>query len=91
MKCDIKNSFYVSKIEYGETKDFILNKHYAGRMPSISYSYGLFEKENNTMVGVLTIGKPASHSLCVGVCGKEYSDIVGYLMNITNYPINVLF
>lgn len=56
------------------TKDFILNIHYAHRMPSISWSFGLYEE--NELIGVCTFGKPASPSLCVGVCGKEYSSIV---------------
>lgn len=54
-----------------ETKPFILNIHYAHRMPSISWSFGLFEDDE--LVGVCTYGKPASNSLCVGVCGVEYS------------------
>lgn len=58
----------VRKIEYEDTKQFIMKKHYAQRMPSISYAFGLFNGRD--MVGVMTIGKPASHSLCVGVCGK---------------------
>ena len=48
----------VREITYEETKPFIMGKHYAKRMPSISYAYGLFDEED--LVGVLTIGKPAS-------------------------------
>lgn len=66
--------YKVKRITYEETKDFILTKHYAQRMPSISYAYGLFK--SGEKVGVLTIGKPASHSLCIGVCGKEYQSKV---------------
>lgn len=43
-------------------------------MPSISYAFGLYD--DRTLVGVLTIGKPASPFICMGVCGKEYSDFV---------------
>ncbi len=53
-----------------DTKDFIMNIHYAHRMPSISFSFGLYDSEE--LVGVCTYGKPASPSLCVGVCGKNY-------------------
>ena len=63
--------YEIRGIEYNDTKDFILNKHYAQRMPSISFAYGLFKADD--MVGVLTIGKPASNSLCRGVCGPEYA------------------
>ena len=63
--------FEVKKIHTKDTKDFILNKHYAKRMSSISYTFGLFISDN--LEGVLTIGKPASNSLCKGICGEEYS------------------
>ena len=66
--------YSVEKISYEETKDLILGKHYAQRMPSISYSYGL--KKCGDIVGVLTLGKPVSHWLCVGICGEDHSDKV---------------
>ena len=34
------SNFLVSEIKYEDTKDFILNKHYAQRMPSITFSFG---------------------------------------------------
>lgn len=64
----------VLKITTNETKPFILNKHYAQRMPSVSYAYGLFI--NGILEGICTIGKPASNSLCEGVCGKEHKSRV---------------
>jgi len=70
----IKDDYTVQNIKYEDTKDYILNKHYAQRMPSISFSFGLFK--GSEMKGVLTIGKPASHSLCIGVCGKEHASKV---------------
>lgn len=66
--------YKVERIEHKDTKDFILNKHYAKRMPSISYAFGLIQ--DGSLQGVLTIGKPASNSLCEGVCGKEYKSQV---------------
>lgn len=75
--------YEVKQIEYKDTKDFILKKHYAQRMPSISWAFGLFLKEE--MVGVLTIGKPASHALCKGILGEDMAHKV-YELNrlITN-------
>lgn len=64
----------VKQIEYSETKDFLLNKHYAHRMPSVSYAYGLFY--NNQLHGVITYGSPASRSLQTGFFGKEYASKV---------------
>ena len=83
--------YEVRRIAYEETKDFILKKHYAQRMPSISYAYGIFK--NDEKLGVLTIGKPASHSLCIGVCGEEYSSKVyelNRLITVDGLEKNVL-
>lgn len=71
--------------------DFILNKHYAHRKPSISYSYGLYQ--DKSLVGILTIGKPASNALCVSVCGEEYKQYVyelNRLYTIDGLPQNTL-
>lgn len=70
----IRDKYSVKSIESYLTKEWLLYKHYAKRMPSISYSFGLFC--DNIMVGVLTIGKPASPQLCEGVCGFEFSKYV---------------
>ena len=70
----IIEKYYVLSIESNMTYDWLLNKHYAKRIPSISFSFGLYS--NNILIGVLTIGKPASPSLCDGVCGKEFSQYV---------------
>jgi hypothetical protein len=64
----------IKKISYNETKDLILNVHYAKRMPSISFAYGLFKK--NEMIGIVTYGSPASPFLCKGICGVEYKQDV---------------
>ena len=67
-------SMIVKKIEREQTKYFILNIHYAHRMPSISYAYGLFDGEE--LIGVCTFGKPPSSSLQKGICGEQYANIV---------------
>ena len=61
----------IIQIDYNTAKDFLLPRHYSGRIPSISYAYGCYN--NKDLVGVLTVGKPASNSLCKGVCGEQYS------------------
>lgn len=72
----LKNIYSVVKISYEETKPFILNMHYLKRMPSISYSYGLLNNDEECLVGIVTFGKPASRPLCIGILGKEYADKV---------------
>lgn len=66
--------YYVKKIMYEDTKPFILDIHYAKRMPSISYSYGLFF--NSDLVGIITYGSPASPSLCKGIAGEKNKKLV---------------
>lgn len=63
-------TYSVQQIEYKTAKPWILNRHYAKRMPSISYAFGLFE--SNLLVGVISYGIPASPFLCKGVCGDEW-------------------
>ena len=64
----------VKPIKSFETKPWLLNRHYAKRLPSISYAFGLFDE--GVLVGVCTYGSPASPSLCVGVCGEQHRDKV---------------
>ena len=64
----------VQPIQNYETNSWILNRHYAKRMPSISYAFGLFD--DGEIVGICTYGSPPSPSLCVGVCGEEHRDKV---------------
>jgi hypothetical protein len=65
------------KIKYLTAKEaweFLKPRHYAGRKPQISKAYG-WEIEGE-LVAVATFGKPASPSLCVGICGAEHSSSV---------------
>lgn len=65
----IKDKYKVQSIDSKTIKEWLLKKHYAKRMCSISYCFGLFE--NNILVGVCTFGSPASRPLCIGVCGID--------------------
>lgn len=67
-------NYAVKSITYNDTKPFILDIHYAKRMPSISYAYGLFYK--NELTGIVSYGSPASPALCKGVAGEDNRSIV---------------
>lgn len=54
--------------------EWLTKKHYAKRVPCITESWGIYHK--GFLMGVCTFGIPASHQLCEGVCGKQYSDRV---------------
>lgn len=70
----------VLPIKNEETAPWLLKKHYAKRMPQIMFAFGLYE--NESLIGVITYGIPASPSLCMGICGKEYYDKVFELNRI---------
>lgn len=88
----IPKEYTVKSIESNQTYEWLLYKHYAKRIPSISYAFGLYDCDN-ILQGVITFGKPASPSLCVGVCGEHNSKYVYELNRLCvndGLPKNVL-
>ena len=64
----------VEYIDYKTAVDFLLPRHYSGRVPTISYAFGwYFGKE---LKAVCTFGKPASPYVCTGVCGEKWKSQV---------------
>jgi hypothetical protein len=64
----------MTEIDSKTAKDFLLPLHYSGRIPSISKAFGWYD--GSKLVAVCTFGKPASATLCYGICGKEYTNYV---------------
>ncbi|MFA6358878.1 MAG: hypothetical protein WCY09_09510 [Candidatus Omnitrophota bacterium] len=56
----IKEKYVVKSIDKYLTKDWLLHKHYAKRMPNIMFAFGLFDS-SNIMQGVCTYGMPPCH------------------------------
>lgn len=79
-----KEEKYIRKISYDEVKPFLLNIHYARRIPCITDAFGLFL--NNKLIGVCTYGIPASPPLCKGVCGEKYKYNVKELNRLCLLP-----
>lgn len=73
----------IERIKTDQAKPFILKKHYAKRMPSVSYAFGLVTDDG--LIGICTYGTPASSSLRVGVCGEDYSD---YVLELNRLCVN---
>jgi len=65
----------VQAIDNETATPWILKKHYAHRLPSISYSFGMYNKTNE-LIGVVTYGTPASPYLCSGICGGRFKSLV---------------
>jgi hypothetical protein len=84
-------NYDIKSIDYQDCKEWFLKKHYAKRIPSVSYCFGLFQ--GIELIGVCSIGKPASPSLCVGICGEDNSQYVyelNRLIVVENLPKNSL-
>jgi len=64
----------VLPIEPSQTYDWLLKKHYAHRIPSISYAFGLYN--DSELIGIVTYGTPPSSSLKKGIAGEKYAGIV---------------
>tara|TARA_R100000664_G_scaffold32843_1_gene48497 strand:+ start:498 stop:1187 length:690 start_codon:yes stop_codon:yes gene_type:complete len=79
----IKDKYIVSSIKPKETHLWLLNKHYAKRIPSISYAFGIFN--GKALIGICTFGSPPSNALCVGVCGKKFKS---HVMELNRLCVN---
>lgn len=66
----IKDKYTVKSIDKIQCKEWLMKKHYAKRIPSISYSFGLFDTEN-VLVGCCTFGQPPSDQIQM-CCGESY-------------------
>jgi hypothetical protein len=69
-----KLAFSVEAIEADATYPLLLNVHYARRLPSISYAFGLFI--DGVLQGVVTYGTPSSAPLRSGIAGQDWADKV---------------
>ena len=61
----IADKYTVESIKKHETYDWLLNKHYLKRIPSISYCFGLY---SNFLNGVITFGSSANYHFNDGAC-----------------------
>jgi hypothetical protein len=81
----------VLKVSKKDYTYWIKDLHYAKRMPSISFAYGLFINEK--MSGVCTFGMPPSSTLSKSICGENYKHNVielNRLITLDNLPKNTL-
>jgi hypothetical protein len=69
----IPNDYTVRSIESSQTYEWFLHKHYAKRIPNISYSFGLYDR-NKFLKGVCSFAKPMSQTLVQGSLGGKFTD-----------------
>lgn len=65
----IKEKYDVISIPSKQTYPWLLKKHYAKRIPSISFAYGLYD--GKVLKGICTFGQPPSDGLR-NCCGEKY-------------------
>jgi hypothetical protein len=88
----IKNKYKIKSIDNYECKEWLIYKHYAKRIPSISYAFGLHDL-NNIIIGVVTYGRPVSHPLIKNAFNGEYQNNFLELNRLVindNYEKNLL-
>ena len=64
--------YKVQKIKSQECKEWFLHKHYAKRIPSVSYAFGLYK--NNSLLGICSYGRPVAHTLIKHAFNGHYQD-----------------
>ncbi len=87
--CSLETS--IVSIKKNIYEDWILHKHYAKRLCSVSYAFGLYI--NKVIEGVITFGMPPSSTLAESICGKENAQYVLELNRLIindNLPKNTL-
>jgi hypothetical protein len=80
------DGFSVRFIPAKETYEWLTVKHYAHRIPSISWAFGLYDKSLN-LQGVCTFGTPVSSTLLKGVCGEKWAGSVCELNRLVIHEI----
>jgi len=68
----MKKEYSVESIDSKETYDWLLHKHYAKRIPSISYAFGLYK--DGSLIGVCTYGRPVAHKLIQNALSGTHQD-----------------
>lgn len=74
----------IKRIKREFTKPFILLIHYARRMPTVQFAFGLFENKN--LIGVCTFGPPASPSVKKSMLKSDDNRIVLELNRLVIKP-----
>jgi hypothetical protein len=68
------SGYSVERVLAKDAYPFLLQLHYARRIPSISHAFGLLL--DGKLTGVVTYGTPPSHTLINGLCGPQWAQNV---------------
>jgi hypothetical protein len=79
-------NYHVQQIKREEARPWILTKHYAHRMPSVSYAFGLYRGAE--LIGVCTFGSSANRATKTMIDGFDTIELNRLIINES--PKNVL-
>lgn len=69
----VKDRYRVISVNTSVVKEWFLKKHYAKRIPSISFCFALLNQDDLT-VGACSFGRPIAHALVQNAFQGEYQD-----------------
>lgn len=66
-----KEDYFIKRISYNEAMEIVVKYHYLHRVAPCSMGFGLFQKKDNKIIGVITYGVSSSSTLLKGICGED--------------------
>lgn len=69
------NLTFIVDPDKDDVRALVQNNHYSGKCPGIKYAFGITDRSGG-LVGAVVYSQPASYTLCNGVCGNLFTDIV---------------
>lgn len=67
-------NYVVRPVSRADCRTLFLDHHYAKRLPPVSFAFGLFDEDS--MVGAVSFGVPASRHLQIGVCPSKPDEVL---------------
>ena len=67
----LREDYDIKQISYQEAMDIVVSRHYLHRKCPVSYAFGLVDRKDGRVVGVVTYGVSPSSTLLKGICGPE--------------------
>ena len=67
----LREQYDIEKISYEVAMDIVVANHYLHRKCPVSQAFGLVDKRDRRVVGVVTYGVSPSSTLLKGICGPE--------------------
>lgn len=67
----IKETYYIKPVDYKTAMKVVVENHYLHRKAPCSFAFGMFQKDDDRLVGVIVYGTPSSAPLRQGLCGID--------------------